>query len=598
MLLKNREATPKSRIKLLVLMFLALTVLVVLKLFTWQVVKSEELIHQGLLQQKSSKEVGASRGSILAADGYPLAVSSAGWVIWANPGKIKDAKDTSEKLAPILLDKEPGSEKEASSSSAQMTQEDKQKIEKEKLEAEKERLWTLLAKKGAWVPLKHKIDNTTKLEIEQLNIEGLGFDAEDRRTYPEGSMAAHLLGFVGKDAAGNDKGYFGLEGKYNVALSGVGGEKVWEKDALGNPILSGISKKIAALDGVDLQTNIDRTVQYLIDKHLKEGVEKYGAANGTVIVMRPKDGAILGMAAYPNYSPSQFSKYKQEDFINPAISQTFEPGSIFKVLVMAGALDAKAVTLDDRCDICAHAIQIGQYTIRTWDDHYHPDSTPGEIIKNSDNTGMVWAAQRLGADKLYDYLANFGIGSQTGIDLQGETTPSMRPKGKWGQVDLATTGFGQGIAVTPIQMVRAVGAIANGGRLPTPQVTQKVIGKDWEEAVKPSLGKNVISPEAARQITDMMVYAVSQGEAKWAAPKGFLIAGKTGTAQIPIAGHYDPNETNASFIGFAPADNPQFVMMVTLHQPTSSPWAAETAAPLWFNISKELFVYFGIQPTE
>lgn len=593
---KQSSLSPKVRIHVLAFLFLVSIGLVVIRLFTWTIVRSEELVHAGKLQQKTSREEVASRGTILASDGFPLAISGSGWVVWANPGKVKDPKDVSERLAPLLL--EPEIQQEEASASAQVTEEEKIKHDKERLDNEKHRLFELLVKKAVWVPLKHKIDTATKETIEGWEIEGLGFDPEERRTYPEGSMAAHVLGFVGKDAGGVDKGYFGLEGKYDVALSGVGGEKMWEKDALGNPILGGLSRNIDALDGVDLQTHIDRTIQYLAEKRLREGIEKYGAASGTITIMRPQDGAILAMASFPTYSPTNFSKYKNEDFINPIVSETFEPGSIFKVLVMASALDAGVVTPEDVCDECAAPVRIGQYTIRTWDNTYRPNSSPADIIKNSDNIGMVWTAQRLGKDKMYDYLSSFGIGSLTGIDVQGEVTPSMRPRGKWGDIDLATTSFGQGIAVTPIQMVKAVSAIANQGKVSTPQIIDQVIGKDWKEDAKPVIGKTIISQKAAQQMTSMMVYAVSSGEAKWAAPKGFAIAGKTGTAQIPIAGHYDAEKTNASFIGFAPADNPKFVMMVTLKQPTSSPWAAETAAPLWFNVSRDLFVYFGIAPTQ
>lgn len=598
MLLKKPSAVPAFRAKLLFVIFFLSGGLVIFRLFDWQIVRGEQLQYAGLLQQKSSKSQGASRGSILASDGFPMAVSSAGWVVWADPREINDSHVIAEKLAPLTLGKEIEPEEEATVS-AQVSEKQKEDYKKERLEAEKRRLTDLLSRKGAWVPLKHKIDINTKQKIQELDITGINFDPEERRTYPEASMAAHILGFVGKDEAGEDKGYFGLEGKYDTALSGVGGEKSWERDALGNPILGGLSRKIEALDGVDLKTHIDRAIQYLAEKHLKSGVEKYGASSGSITIMRSSDGAILAMAALPNYSPANFYQYsKGAFFVNPVISQTFEPGSIFKVLVMAAALDSGAVTPEDRCDQCSGPIKIGQYTIGTWDGKYYPDTTPAEIIKHSDNIGMVWTAQRLGADKLYDYLASFGIGALSGIDLQGETMTSLRKKGKWGDIDLATTSFGQGIAVTPIQMVRAVSAIANKGKLPTPQVVGKVVGKDWEEEVKPQVAKEVISRKTAQQITEMMISAVKKGEAQWAAPKGFLVAGKTGTAQIPIAGHYDPTKTNASFIGFAPADNPQFVMMVTLKEPASSPWAAETAAPLWFNVARDLFVYLGIQPSE
>jgi cell division protein FtsI/penicillin-binding protein 2 len=300
------------------------------------------------------------------------------------------------------------------------------------------------------------------------------------------------------------------------------------------------------------------------------------------------------MASTPSYDPANFVNFNESDFINPAISTSFEPGSIFKVLVMSAAIEAGAVREDEKCDICAGPQQIAGYTIRTWDGKYHPDSTPAQIIQNSDNVGMVWVGQRLGSDRLYDYLSKFGIGEPSGIDLQGEASPKLRDKDKWGLIDLATASFGQGIAVTPIQMVRAVAAIANRGQMPTPQVVDKLVGKDWEEDIEPVL-KDVISKDTANKITEMMIQAVRAGEAKWAAPKDITIAGKTGTAQIPIAGHYDPEKTIASFVGFAPAYNPAFVMLITLREPQASPWASETAAPLWFSIAKEIFPILGIQ---
>jgi len=219
-----------------------------------------------------------------------------------------------------------------------------------------------------------------------------------------------------------------------------------------------------------------------------------------------------------------------------------------------------------------------------------------DVIVNSDNVGMAFVGQKLGADNLYDYLDKFGIGSTTGVDLQGEFSPKMRKKGTWNVVDVATASFGQGIAVTGIQMVRAVSAIANGGYLVTPKVVTGIRGDGWEETVKLDPPKRIISEKSAAEMAQMMVAAANLGEAKWAKIPGFNVAGKTGTAQIPVAGHYDPTNTIHSFIGFAPVGKPKFVMLVTLQSPTSSLWAAETSAPLWYSIAKELFPYFGVQP--
>lgn len=595
----------RLRIKILTVFFLFFGAVLWWRLLHWQIVSAGELASIAKSQHQVLTKVPARRGSILTSDNFPLVSSKQSFLLWASPKKISDPAKIARILAPFLVLEDQGQEAIPDSFGASPSG----KTTDQRISDEKKRIEEILKRKDmAWVPLKRKIGRDAKSKIEALRVEGVGFDEEEDRNYPEGSMSAHLLGFVGKDAGGQDKGYFGLEGYYDLVLSGASGKKAWEKDALGNPILLGDWREISALDGAALKTHIDRSIQFIVEKHLKEGLEKYGASRGMVVVARPQDGAILAMASLPAYDPARFALFKQESFTNPVISESFEPGSIFKVLIMASALDGGAVAPDEKCDACSGPRRIGEYTIRTWNEKYYPDSTAAEIIQHSDNVGMVWTGQKLGKDKLLEYLDKFGIGKTTGIDLQGETAPALRDKDKWGLIDLATASFGQGIAVTAIQMVRAVGAIANGGRLATPQVVDKVITQAGEHKISPQVDGQVISKESAEKITEMMINAIEQGEAKWAKPRGFRIAGKTGTAQIPIAGHYDPEKTIASFVGFAPAyaeasagkpaDSPQFVMLVSLREPKSSPWGSETAAPLWFSIAKDLFPYLGIKPDQ
>ena len=242
-------------------------------------------------------------------------------------------------------------------------------------------------------------------------------------------------------------------------------------------------------------------------------------------------------------------------------------------------------------------LQIGEYSIRTWNNEYHGPITMTKILERSSNVGMVFLAQKLGKDTLLQYIRDFGFGKPTGIDVEEESSPALREVKDWTQIDLATVSFGQGIAVTPMQMVRAVGALANEGWLMEPHVVKEIVeSRGRVVTIKPKKIRQVISPGTARIITEMMVAAVDNGEAKWAKPQGYRIAGKTGTAQIPVAGHYDDKKTIASFVGFAPADDPKFVMLVTLREPTNSPWGSGNRGSALFTIARDLFRYYGISP--
>ncbi len=317
-----------------------------------------------------------------------------------------------------------------------------------------------------------------------------------------------------------------------------------------------------------------------------------------MIIMDPGSGGILALAAYPNYDPAKYFEFPKEYFRDPAVADQYEPGSTFKVLVMAAALNEDVVKPDTKCDICAGPISLGGFTIRTWDNRYRPNSTMKDIIVHSDNTGMVFTARKLGLDKFYSYIEDFGFGSPSDIDLQDEASPEIRPKTAWKEIDLATASFGQGIAVTPIQMVRAVSVIANGGNLMEPHVVKQIKDEKGTFEIKPKVVKQVINDSTAQMVKEMMVAAVEEGEAKYTKLKGFKVAGKTGTAQIPVAGHYDKDKTIASFVGFAPADNPKFVMLVRYDEPSASIFGAETAAPTFFEIARQLLLYYKVAPTE
>jgi len=567
----------QKRIQILLILILLVFSAIITKLFYWQIIKAKYLSIQAKSQHELGEGIQATRGNILADDDTWLAARGDSFNLYAEIPNIEESpKDIANELAPLFVE----------------NSDDKQELLSEVI-----RIQDLLSKKNTvWVSIKKRINQELKANIEALNIKGLGFDTVDIRVYPEASAAAHLLGFVGKQEDGSDIGYFGLEGYYNLSLQGKPGFFEQEKDALGKPITIGDSKEISAIGGVDLLTHINKTIQLAVERELKNGIEKYSASGGSVIVMNPKDGGIYAMSSYPSFEPDKYWNYSDEYFKNQAISNGFEPGSVFKIFVMASALDSESVKVDTICDVCDGPYKVDKYYIETWDNKYYPDSTMTDIIIHSDNVGMSFISSKMGADLLYDYLDKFGFGRLTGIDLQGEFSPKLREKGTWNLVDLATASFGQGIAVTPIQLIKAAAIIANGGFDVTPQVVDKLQGEGWEYDINSQIGKRIISEQAAKDVTAMMVDAAKSGESKWTYLRGFKVAGKTGTAQIPIAGHYDEKNTIASFIGFAPADDPKFVMLVTLQQPQSSQWASETAAPLWFSIAKDLFSYFKIQP--
>jgi cell division protein FtsI (penicillin-binding protein 3) len=567
-----------AKINILLGLFFLLFVGLIIRLSYWQVVMAGTLSARAQNQYMSSTVTSAPRGNILASDGSYWVLRNNVWQITANPKLLKQSPHlVGLQIAPFLID----NESDSASVAAQVS----------KLENQLSRNNT------SWVALKDKVSDSVKKNIEALTVAGLEFNEQEGRFYPEASSAAHILGFVGKDNDGENIGYFGLEGYYNLPLSGKSGFVGQEKDAKGTPILLGGTKNIDAIGGVDLVTTVDKRVQLLIERKLNEGLEKYGAKGGSITVMDPFTGEILGMTSSPAFDPSKYSEYKDTLFRNPIISNSFEPGSIFKPIVMAAAIDGGFVTPETRCDICDGPLNVDGYTIKTWNNKYRPNSSMDEIIVESDNVGMSFIASKMGVDNFTSYIQKFGIGSPTGVDLQGEASPPLRKKGTWSKVDLATASFGQGIAITGIQMIRAVSAIANGGLLPTPHLVKSIKADGWEQSVELTKPTRIISEKAAGEVTRMMVDAANLGEAKWAKIQGYdNVAAKTGTAQIPVAGHYDPTNTNHSFVAFAPVGHPKFIMLVTLESPQSSLWAAETAAPLWFSIARELFPYLGVQP--
>ncbi|HLD01887.1 MAG TPA: penicillin-binding protein 2 [Patescibacteria group bacterium] len=550
------------------LFFIFLLLCVVGRLFYWQVVRADELSAIGQSQYGQRIKLMPKRGEIRTSDGFPIATNTISYLAFANPKVVSQKEKTAILLAPFL-------------------------------ETEVASISSALSLNRFWIALGSKISAEKKESIEKFSLEGIGFEEQPSRFYPEASTAAKILGFVGKDENGEDKGYFGLEGYYDRQLRGKSGLAVQVIDAVGRPILARMDDNSAAINGRSLNLHIDRSIQFLVEHELKKGIEKYGAQGGMIGILNPKTGSVLAMAAFPSYDQKKYNDYSAEVFKNPFITDSYEPGSTFKPLIMASALDSGVVKAYTKCSICHGPILLGGYQIKTWNDQYHPNMTMTDVIRYSDNTGMVFVGQKLGLKRMLGYLNRFGIGEPTGIDLQGEATPDIRPEESWYPIDVATASFGQGVSVTAVELLSAFSSIANDGIRMEPHIVAAVVTPDGEKITIPAKEINrPISAPTAKVMTEILVNAVDKGEAKWAKPKGYRIAGKTGTAQIPVEGHYDPSQTIASFMGFAPADDPKFVMLVVVDRPTSSIYGSETAAPLFFTIAKNLLTYYGIGPTE
>jgi cell division protein FtsI/penicillin-binding protein 2 len=574
------------RPKLLLIFFLLAFTGVGLRLFYWQIVQGyslKKIAENQAIQQQTQL---GKRGQIFTSDQHLLVGNQEMYYLMIDKSLINTSTEKiSQELSPFLAEKDLNEATESGELDFNQLKKANQAYLEDRLQME-----------STWIRLSSKINRELKNKIEAINNPALYFEEYDLRYYPEASMAAHLTGFVGKDNQGQDLGYFGLEGALNKELEGKFQKKHFLTDALGN-LLGGENKlENQNLDGRDIILTIQRDIQFLLENELEKNIERYGAISGEIIVMDPKTGDILGLAAWPKYDQKKYYTFEPELYKNPSLANLYEPGSTFKTLTVAAGIDAGVIEPDTQCPNCDGPRKIDKYTIKTWNDEYHPNITIEEALAKSDNTAMIFIAESLGKDKFVEYLKKFGIGEKINLDLQDDIkTPFPE---KWGPVELATSSFGQGISTNSMQMVRAVGTIANQGIMMRPKIIKTVIDHqaNKEIPVEPTEERRVITPETAQKVTAMMINSAKHGEAQWIFKDTHTVAGKTGTSQIPIKGGYKEDATIASFIGFAPAENPRFVMLVKLNEPQTSPWAAETAAPLWYRVASKLFLLLNIPP--
>ncbi len=588
MIVRGRIASPNDegsgskekafrRLAFLIAILTGLVLVIAVRLFYLQIIQGVFGGGPEIRPENYPPEVASHRGLIIDCHGYILALSTFEYDVSAAPDLIKDPQDVASSLSPLL-----------GSSSDQ--------------------LFSLLTQKGPYVLLKPRVSKGVAEAIDSLDFRGVYLEPKLRRKYPGGKLAAHLLGFVTYDC----DGVYGLEGYHDSLLKGTAtkpeprpesrperdegpaeGGKVYHQGEAGPVVFNQLT---LPQDGSHLILTLDRNIQYLVEQELARAVARYKADSGTVIVMDPKTGAILAMASFPSYDPNRFYEVPMELYINPAVSQQYEPGSVFKILTMAAGLDA-GVIAPDGIFYDGGAIEVGGAVIQNPDRRAHGLVTMADILAYSLNVGVAHVSTSLGEERFYAYLKRFGCGHPTGIDLDGEVAGTIKEPGsrEWHKSDLGTNSFGQGVAVTPLQMIAAVAAVANRGRLMKPYVVERIVEGQGVIVTQPTFVRQVVSAQTAEQLTDMLVEAVERG-AELAVVPGYDVAGKTGTAQIPVQGGYDPEFTIASFVGYAPADDPRFIALVKIDRPRVALEGTHVAAPVFRNIAERLFVLLDVPP--
>lgn len=467
-------------------------------------------------------------------------------------------------------------------------------------ERKNEILQQLSKENDGYEQIEKNIDEETKNQVEALKLPGIYFTRFRERYYPEGILAASVIGFVGKTEKEGTIGRYGIEGYWNPVIGGSGGFLEGIKSAKGAwiPLAGRLSEE--ATDGANLILTIDRTLQYEICERLRNAVKLYEAKSGSLVIMDPMTGAITTMCSIPDFDPNEYRKVENISvYNNLSIFEPYEPGSVFKPITMSGALDTGTVKPDDPFTDTGSADGNCKKAIQNADNRNYGAQNMSGILEHSINTGVVYIVKKLGKENFRNYVEKFGFGIKTGIELDTESagTIASLSANKGNSIDCytATASFGQGITVTPLQMVTAFSAIANGGKLMKPYIVKRIEYANGKvEETRPTEVRQVIDKHTAQLVAGMMVRTVDYSEGKNGKVPGYYIAGKTGTAQIAGPGGYS-TETNHSFIGFGPVDNPKFVMLIRLEKPQRS-YANITAAPLFAQMVTYMMSYYHIPP--
>jgi cell division protein FtsI/penicillin-binding protein 2 len=560
------------RVAFLALFFFLSTAGIVGRLVYVQILHHQHYWLAAQEEHLDKRLVRSSRGAILDRNGFPLATSVDVYDLYIDRRAWKDDPDTARYVAGGLA--------------TLLGQQVDQVLPR-----------LLDASRGPVELLEPSIEFATGREIEKLGLPGVALAGATERYYPEGDIGSALLGFLGRDHVG----LAGLELDLEDTLGGTPGAIYFERDGGGRPIAFTRSRVEPGRPGADVQLTIDRYLQRLVENELDFQMKDHQASGGTIIVMEPSTGAVLAMASRPSFKLSSLdlNSGNLDQYKNRAVTDLYEPGSVLKTVTMATALDLGLVT-PGTTYFDSGSVERGGYTFKNWDFSANGTTTMTQLLQKSLNTGAIWLSDRIGAAKLYDSLKRFGFGESTRSGFGGEATGIIRTHldSGWYPSDLATNSYGQGIAATPLQVITAISAIINGGNLMRPYIVEEVNSGGNKRVLAPVVARRVISAQTSAMMVKMMNDVVDGMPFHGAQVKGYRVGGKTGTTLVSIPTGYALDSTIASFVGFAPVDDPAFIMLVKIDQPKDDPLGGVVAAPVFRRLAPSILSYLNVRPSQ
>lgn len=555
--------TPNKRLIQIFAFLAAWAVVVVARLVQIQLVRHNDYTQRAQRQQERTLSLNPLRGSILDSRGRVLAESVSAETIYADPQAVSDVKKTAKALASIGVD-------------------DEDDI-REKLSA-----------RGSFVYIARQVPMDDAAKIKRLKLPGIYFLDDHRRSYPRGTLASNVIGYVGLDG----EGLAGVEHSLDEHVHGKAGKVTLLQDARRGMYLVGGEGANRPIDGNDVVLTIDSVVQFIAERALAKAVDKYHAAAGVAIVMDPSDGSLLAMASAPTFDPNHYRDYPPAAWRNRTVQDMYEPGSTFKIVTASAGLEEGVITPSQIVDCGNGAIQIANVTIHEHGGNHYGMITFEDVMVHSSNVGAVKVGLNLGPDRFYRYIRKFGFGERTGIPLPGEAGGLVRRTDKWSMVSNASMSIGQEIGVTPLQLIRAVNAVANGGVRVEPRIVDRVVDATGRTIYRPPqpAPERIVSEKTAAVLNEILKAVVARGTGQPAALAEHIVAGKTGTAQKAGRGGYS-DKVLASFVGYVPADRPRLVIYVAVDEPKGAQYGGTVAAPVFKEIAEASLRYLGVPPS-